>query len=384
MDDELRRKQKQYKRAMKHFEKRIAPEERKRRQQETKRRRGGEKRGPRRRDWESVDDDAIDAFERIRSSRQDDPPNVPSCNAVEETPSVFGPTRTGVVTRVHRDRVDVRLDGADLSVATIGAAGGPIVVGDEVDIVGDPGEERVARRRPRRTILERPDPGRPARSLAIAANVDVACIVVAAARPDPRPGFIDRVLIALDRAGIEAVVCVNKVDLAPDLRAIDRMLEPYERLDVDIWRVSAATGIGVEGLRGALSGRTCVFVGPSGVGKSSLSNVLDPRGARDVGDVRRGDGKGRHTTSTSDLRELGDGTRIIDTPGVRAFGLWNVTPAELRHDFPEFARLPPCRFRDCSHVHEPDCEVEAAARRGDLPEARLHAYRRILASLDEV
>ena len=237
---------------------------------------------------------------------------------------------------------------------------------------------------PRRSCLARSDPGNPHRELAIAANVDVAVIVAAAVDPPLRPGLVDRFLLGLERGGIDPVVCVNKVDLldAEGARELEGLLVPYVELGLDVVRCSAAEGAGVDELRSLLRAKTCVFVGHSGVGKSSLLNALDPGGERSTGDVRAYDGRGRHTTTSSSLRELADGTCVIYTPGVRSFGLAQLTLPELRAAFPELEELASsCRFPDCTHVHEPDCAVEAALEEGRLHAARVDSYRRLAGEL---
>ena len=146
-----------------------------------------------------------------------------------------------------------------------------------------------------------------------------------------------------------------------------------------LFAASASSGTGLEELCAHLAGKTCVFVGHSGVGKSSLLNAIDPEGERSVGDVRTYDGRGRHTTTSSSLRPLGDGTRVIDTPGIRGFGLEHLDPAQVREGFPDLAAFArECGFRDCSHVHEPDCAVRDAVEDGRLSAARYGSYLRVL------
>lgn len=158
-------------------------------------------------------------------------------------------------------------------------------------------------------------------------------------------------------------------------------------------RVSAGSGEGLDALRATVRGRTCVFVGHSGVGKSSLLNGLDPDGERLTGAVRahrgdrvddelrggRGGGRGRHTTTSSSMRELDDGTRVIDTPGVRSFGVDQLTHEQIRRGYPDLmAFAVDCRFANCTHVHETDCGVQAAVLDGRAPRARFESFRRIL------
>lgn len=287
----------------------------------------------------------------------------------------------GTVTAVHRNAIEVDGRPARLCADLLLDPAARPVVGDVVTLVATDGPVRVLAVRPRRTQLVRPDPGAPGRLLVLAANVDVAVIVVAARDPAPKPGLIDRALVALHQSGVEPVVCVNKVDLLGDegRRELAAMLAPYRELGVPVHGCSASTGEGLEALRAVLHRRAAVFLGHSGVGKSSLLNALDPGSSRRVGAVRAGDGKGRHTTTTASLCRLGDGGTAIDTPGVRAFGLARPTADELRAAFAEFGPFAAgCRFADCTHVGEPQCGVRDAAAAGRLSPARYASYVRIV------
>ncbi|MHC5066163.1 MAG: ribosome small subunit-dependent GTPase A [Planctomycetota bacterium] len=260
-----------------------------------------------------------------------------------------------------------------------------IAVGDRVlfDSVG--GQARVQRVLERRSSLSRPDPSHPGRERVLAANVDLAVIVNAVREPGIRPGLIDRFLIALERSGVKALICINKIDLIDDETAastLDEELLPYQQMDVDISSCSVLSGYGIAELTARLSGKSCVFVGHSGVGKSSLLNAIDPDAARRIASGRKFDGKGRHTTTSSSLRTLPGGGSIIDTPGLRSFGLWDIDAEDLWQHFPDLIpHAKQCRFSDCRHQSEPDCGVREAAVSGSLSEARYASYLRILQSL---
>jgi ribosome biogenesis GTPase len=193
------------------------------------------------------------------------------------------------------------------------------------------------------------------------------------------------VWLAAEAGGARALVVVNKLDLvaAEERAELERELVPYVALGLRVARVSAASGAGVSELAAILAGRLCVFVGPSGVGKSSLQNALDPSRARATAPVRASDGKGRHTTTASEWFELPDGTVLIDTPGVRQFGLAGLDARTLAASFPELLAVAGgCRFRDCSHLVEPDCAVQAALDAGAIDRRRFACYARMRAALE--
>lgn len=255
-----------------------------------------------------------------------------------------------------------------------------LAAGDRV--LFDPALSRVRSVLPRATVLSRPDPHNPHVERVIAANVDLVLVVAALREPRLSAGLVERVVLAAGRGGAAPVVCVTKLDLARDRAGELAPLAPLAGQGVPVVPCSVLTGEGLADLRGRIAGRTSVLVGHSGVGKSSLLNAVAPDLALAVGRVRAADGKGRHTTTASSLHALPDGTRLIDTPGVREFGLWGMTPAELAGAFPEIARAAEaCRFRDCAHDREPDCAVRAAAEEGRLPVERLRSYLRIKGTL---
>ncbi len=210
---------------------------------------------------------------------------------------------------------------------------------------------------PRTSKISRPGPSeRFAREQILAANVDLLVAVTSSSRPDFNPRQLDRYLALAENFGVEALICVNKSDLQPGLPEAVLYLET---LGYSAVTCSALTGFGIEALRDKLRGRIAVLAGPSGAGKSSLIHALIPEAGAVAGDVRR-DGKGRHTTTTSRLYVTADNVRLIDTPGLRELGLWNVTPGEvsgLWRDFRPY--LGKCKFTDCMHRSEPECAVLA-------------------------
>jgi ribosome biogenesis GTPase len=249
------------------------------------------------------------------------------------------------------------------------------VVGDRVTVAGTRLEVL-----PAHGVLRRRDPR--GRERTIAVNLDLLAIVVAVVPREP-PGYIDRGFVIARAAGIEPCLIVNKIDLAggPELAA--RLEEIYGE-SAAVRRTSAESGEGLDSLRALISaGELAAMVGASGVGKSSLMNALVPDLELRVGELNRGSGKGRHTTTTATLHALEGGGFLVDTAGFKDFIAVDVTPAEAAEHFPGFevARERGCRFRDCAHRSEPDCGILAALEAGEIEPARHRAY---LALLDEL
>jgi len=254
-------------------------------------------------------------------------------------------------------------------------------VGDRVILARAAGQLRVVELLPRTSALVRLRAERtrrsavPPRQAVLAANVETAVIVASVASPPFHPRLVDRYLVLCQHGGIAPLLCLNKCDLGgviPDLSM-------YEGLDVPVVRCSTRTGAGLVELRARLSGKTSVVTGHSGVGKSSLVNMLSGVHALPVGSVRSSDGRGRHTTSSSTLTRIDAGTFVIDTPGIRSLGLWQVDAASLRFYFSEFERFEAdCHFSDCTHSHEPRCAVKAAVETGEIAAVRHASYLRML------
>lgn len=228
-------------------------------------------------------------------------------------------------------------------------------VGDEVELV--PGQERqgtIVKVMTRRSKLSRHDVMRPSKEQVIVANVDVLIIVQAACDPDFNDLVADKCTVMASANALPCVLVVNKSDLGrPDLAA-------YEQAGFRCLRTSTTTGEGLEGLAALLGGKTSVFMGPSGVGKSSLINALRPDLGLKVGEVSR-TGEGRHTTTWVDLIPVAGGL-VADTPGLEFFTFWGVTPENLKDHFLDLADLAEgCRFRNCSHTAEATCVVRGRA-----------------------
>ncbi len=280
--------------------------------------------------------------------------------------------------------VEVRLDGTGERRAVKVLRRSGHVVGDRVELIG----ERLTRLERRNQLRRRDSMGR---THVVAANLDVLGIVVAA-RPATPAGFVDRALVAAAVAGFEPLVILNKADLpeaeplAEHVRTTWPASATGEPLRMCV--VSAAREQGLAELLRILAGppgQRGVFVGTSGVGKSSLVNALLPeQEALTIGEINLMSGLGRHTTTTATLHALPEGGELIDTPGFREFGLVEISARELATWFPGFVAIHAhqhCRFADCLHLAEPDCAIKQARDRGELEDARWQAYRDLVEEL---
>lgn len=253
--------------------------------------------------------------------------------------------------------------------------------GDRV-LVEFEGEDSIVRGiAARRTKLCRPSIGKEgSEEQVFAANVDLLIVMAAAVQPAFNPGLLDRYLIAAEIGGVEPILCVNKMDLVEEE---PQQLRLYRELGLRVLLLSCRTGLGINDLRTALDGKTSVLSGHSGVGKTSLLGALDPSIDALTLEVSDKTNRGRHATTSGHLYEFPGDTRIIDTPGIRALGLWKVSPEELAYYFPEMAEISlTCHFRNCTHIHEPKCAVRQAVAEGRIPKPRYESYLRIRASLE--
>jgi len=217
----------------------------------------------------------------------------------------------------------------------------------------------------------------------LVANPDQVVFVFAVREPTPRLRMLDRFLVIAEVNELPAVICVNKIDLA-DEGEPQAIFGIYEEIGYEVLYTSAVTGEGVDALREVLVGRLSVLAGPSGVGKSSLLNAIDPGLGLAVRGTSRKTGKGRHATVIPEIIPLSAGGYVADTPGVKALALWDLVPEELDAYFPEMRPwVAQCRYPGCSHIHEPDCAVKAAVERGDISPARYDSYTRMYYNLAE-
>ncbi|HEY0865925.1 MAG TPA: ribosome small subunit-dependent GTPase A [Fimbriimonas sp.] len=290
---------------------------------------------------------------------------------LDESEPALGPT--GTVIGVEATLCDV-LIGEEIRRLPMLSGVRP-VVGDEVEIL----RERVQRILPRRSRLGKPDDHHGGREQTLVANVDLVVVVVAATCPPLHPRLIDRYLFAIRMGGARPLICVNKMDLLPADKAASelRKLDPYREMGVPVVTVSAIRRDGLDDLRRELRGQRCAFVGHSGVGKSSVLNALLGLETNATGSVNSKTGKGRHTTTRASLHRLADGIEIIDTAGIRAFGIDE--RASVQDGFPDLLGYATnCRFSDCRHLDEEGCSVKEAVREGLLSRERYKAYRSLL------
>jgi ribosome biogenesis GTPase / thiamine phosphate phosphatase len=295
---------------------------------------------------------------------------------------------TGRVLAIDRGRYLVLLgegtdDEHELTAARARELGrNAIATGDRVDVVGDvSGAEgslaRIVRIQPRTTLLRRSADDTDEVERVIVANAEQMLIVVAAANPEPRARLVDRYLVAAYDAGVRPLLCITKTDLADP----EPFLRNFAGLDVTVFR-RRLDDPDVSDLRRELEGVTTVAVGHSGVGKSTLVNALVPSAHRATGVVNVVTGRGRHTSSSTVSLRLPGGGWIIDTPGIRSFGLGHVQPENLLSGFHDLAAVAEECPRGCTHLPDaPDCELNEAAARGELNPDRVDSLQRLLITL---
>ena len=258
----------------------------------------------------------------------------------------------------------------------------PVAVGDQVTVrVDDPSNAVIQEVHPRRNKLSRPDSLRPEWEHVFVANCDQMVAVASLAQPPLRHGAIDRFLVVAEKNRMAGAVVLNKIDLVT-AEACRHSQEIFTRAGYPVVLTCALDQRGLSELRELVRGRTSIFVGHSGVGKSSLLNALDPGLTVRTGEVSEATDRGVHTTTTVELHPLSFDGYIADTPGLRAIGMWDVAPQELPNLFREFvAHAGNCRFGNCVHIGEPDCAVLEAVNQGVIARERYDGYLRIRESL---
>ncbi len=265
----------------------------------------------------------------------------------------------------------------------------PVAVGDWVDfeIESDAqGTALIDQILPRHNYINRQSPRHKHQHHIVAANLDQTVLVVTLREPRTSQGFIDRFLVAAEMYHVKPVLVFNKSDLyrAKEVELFEALLAMYQPLGYPVLLVSAEKQEGLDELNAVLKDKTTLMSGHSGVGKSSLLNVLFPGMNRKTQDVSGWSGKGQHTTTFAEMFDLPQGGKIIDTPGMREFGIVDLSKQELSHYFPEMKDLiQQCQFNNCLHSNEPGCAIKAAVNQGMIHEDRYVSYRTILDSFEE-
>ena len=289
----------------------------------------------------------------------------------------------GMVRRVGGGVYSVALESGDIVAASLRGRlkldereGNQVVIGDRVrvELIGE-GAHVIEEVLPRETVIRRSRfAGRSIKVLV--ANAERLLVVIAAAKPKPRRDLIDRLLVVGESGSVTPVIVLNKMDLDGAPGVAEELEAVYLPLGYDVLRVSAVSGEGMDRVSEQLCEGIAALVGPSGVGKSSLVNALEPEHALRTGELSRKHGTGRHTTVSSSLIQLRCGGLVADTPGFSDVGVWGIPKEELDRCFPELrAFMPSCRFRKCSHLHEPDCAVRQGLDEGAIDPGRFESYR---------
>ncbi|MBQ9699464.1 MAG: ribosome small subunit-dependent GTPase A [Lachnospiraceae bacterium] len=241
------------------------------------------------------------------------------------------------------------------------------LVGDnvEIDIIDeDEGRGNIIDIHERKSELIRP----------AVANIDQTLVVFAAKSPMPNRNLLDRFLVMMESQGMESILCFNKMDLAED-EEIEELKSTYEKAGYRVMLISVKDNVGVDEVKELLAGKTTSLAGPSGVGKSSLLNVLVPDALMETGDISRKIERGKHTTRHSEIFSLGDSTYLMDTPGFSSIYTCPCEKEQLKEYFPEIYEYEgQCRFNGCVHINEPDCAVKEAVKAGNIGQSRYDNY----------
>lgn len=323
------------------------------------------------------------AVQRIQQKRMDRAERRQKASA-EPNASSLGDEQTGMVVANYGVTVDIETKDGTVYRCNQRMNIDEITCGDQV--IWQAGSEQsgvIVALLERRSLLCRPDFQN--RMKLIAANID-QIFIVSAPQPQFSTGLVDRYLVAAEHFGFAPIIVINKADLIGDQDKvlIEDACALYQRLGYPVIYTSAHREDGLEELIAQLRNHTSIFVGHSGVGKSSLVQALLPDISIRIGALSESSGKGTHTTTVSRLYHLPSGGDIIDSPGIREFGLWQITPDQVTQGFIEFKPLlGQCRFRNCSHHHEPGCALRGAVEQGIISPQRLESYFRILESLTE-
>lgn len=216
------------------------------------------------------------------------------------------------------------------------------------------------------------------------ANIDQAVIVFAVSRPEPNYNLLDRFLVMIEEKGIEAVICFNKIDIL-DPEAVSAIIAKYEKTGYKVFSTSSLENNGIDSLREALYNKTTVFAGPSGVGKSSILNLIQSETVLETGSVSEKIGRGKHTTRHAELMCFHDDSYVVDTPGFSSLVIEHIDQDQLKYYFREFDLFEPyCKFKGCNHINEPQCGIKDAVNDGDISESRYVSYTQLLNELKDI
>ncbi len=301
--------------------------------------------------------------------------------------------REGVVTRATGSWFEVTSQGESFSCRLRGKlrlkgvrSTSPVVVGDSVSFCQDnEGSYTIEDIAPRRNYIIRRASNLSKESHIIAANIDRAIVVATLKSPKTAPEFIDRFLVTCEAYKIPATIVLQKIDLmSEDMDQVEEFESIYRGAGYDVIRTSTLTGEGVEEVKELLKDATTLISGNSGVGKSTLIGKIEPDLDIRIGEISQSHNKGRHTTTFSTMYPLTMGGYIIDTPGIKGFGLLDIAPEELWHYLPEMMQYgSECQFYNCTHIHEPRCAVLAAIEEGKISIQRYESYLKILSDDDK-
>ncbi|PIB36556.1 ribosome small subunit-dependent GTPase A [Reichenbachiella sp. 5M10] len=260
----------------------------------------------------------------------------------------------------------------------------PVAVGDKVELLKDQGDANamiISKILPRENYIIRVSPKKKGHSHIIASNLDQAIIVATVGTPKTSLGFIDRFLVTAEAFRIPATILMNKIDLLDkeELAKLREKMTEYEALGYQVRYTSALIKKDIDGLKEFLSGKTSLFTGHSGVGKSTIVNSLAPEADQKTSEISEFANKGVHTTTFAERFKLDTDTYIIDTPGIKELGLAEIEKEELSHYFPELRELMgQCKFSNCTHTHEPGCAIESAYEDGRISQSRYDSYLSML------